>query len=575
MVAIGTGDGPPDLEAGIRLAEEYPQFVRHGGRASARCGEGGRSTYRRLRELLRHPKVVAVGEIGLDYHYDFSPRGGAARGVRRSKCGSRAEAGKPIVIHTREAWEDTFAMLEEHWAPTSLPASCIASPAGWPRPSGRCDLGFYLSFGGIVTFPKALEVQEAAQGGSARPAAGGDRRAVSGAGADARQTERAGVRGRRRRGGWRSCAGISYEEIAAATTANFRALVGLAPLPRRRVKLEHSMGFSKLGQSLTAREIFDLVHDDLEQVEREIGLESVASVDAVTTISHYLQAGGGKRLRPMLLLLSARLLGERGDAAIRMAAVVEMIHTATLVHDDVIDTAETRRGRPSTNVDLGQSHLRAGRRLAVHAGVPDGAARAQFPDSRSADRPDPDDGGRRAAAAGAHRQDRHHRSRLHGTGGPQDGQPVLGLRAAGRHAARRRAKRPRSGWASTPGTWASRSNWWTTCWISRRARRCSASRWATTCAKGKVTLPLVYALEAGDGRGARTGGDGAAGRQLRARCRSPNSAADRDSTAASSGRKERAQIVHRQGAGDHGEFPDSPYQRALHAVTELVTERDH
>src|SRR5712692_5257250 len=113
------------------------------------------------------------------------------------------------------------------------------------------------------------------------------------------------------------------------------------------------MGLSKLGQTLTAREILELVRKDLERVEREINLESIASVDAVTTISRYLQAGGGKRLRPILLLLSSRLVGSLTDNAIRMAAVVEMIHTATLVHDDVIDIAKTRRGRPSSNAIWG------------------------------------------------------------------------------------------------------------------------------------------------------------------------------------------------------------------------------
>jgi octaprenyl-diphosphate synthase len=113
------------------------------------------------------------------------------------------------------------------------------------------------------------------------------------------------------------------------------------------------MGFSKLGPTLTAREILELVHADLERVEREISLESVASVDAVTAISRYLQLGGGKRLRPILVLLSARLTGTFGESAIRMAAVVEMIHTATLVHDDVIDIAKTRRGRPSSNAIWG------------------------------------------------------------------------------------------------------------------------------------------------------------------------------------------------------------------------------
>jgi octaprenyl-diphosphate synthase len=113
------------------------------------------------------------------------------------------------------------------------------------------------------------------------------------------------------------------------------------------------MAFGNLGRSLTALEIFNLVRSDLDQVEREIGLESVASADAVTYIGQYLQSGGGKRLRPILVLLCGRLFGESNPGLVRMAAVVEMIHTATLVHDDVIDMAKTRRGRPSINVVWG------------------------------------------------------------------------------------------------------------------------------------------------------------------------------------------------------------------------------
>ena len=113
------------------------------------------------------------------------------------------------------------------------------------------------------------------------------------------------------------------------------------------------MASQQAGLPATAREIFDLVQDDLDQVERQIGLESIASVDAVTTIGRYLQSGGGKRLRPILVLLSTRLVGNVSEGAIRMAAVVEMIHAATLVHDDVIDTAKTRRGRPSPNAIWG------------------------------------------------------------------------------------------------------------------------------------------------------------------------------------------------------------------------------
>ena len=113
------------------------------------------------------------------------------------------------------------------------------------------------------------------------------------------------------------------------------------------------MAFGNLGRSLTALEIFDLVRADLEQVEREISLESVASADAVTYIGQYLQSGGGKRLRPILVLLCGKLFTEGNPGLVRMAAVVEMIHTATLVHDDVIDMAKTRRGRPSINVVWG------------------------------------------------------------------------------------------------------------------------------------------------------------------------------------------------------------------------------
>jgi octaprenyl-diphosphate synthase len=101
------------------------------------------------------------------------------------------------------------------------------------------------------------------------------------------------------------------------------------------------------------KEIFDLVRDDLALVEREIAAQNGAAIEPVSEIASYLQEGGGKRLRPALLLLAAAASGYRGTSAIRLGAVVEMIHSATLVHDDVIDGAQTRRGRPSTNARWG------------------------------------------------------------------------------------------------------------------------------------------------------------------------------------------------------------------------------
>jgi octaprenyl-diphosphate synthase len=106
-------------------------------------------------------------------------------------------------------------------------------------------------------------------------------------------------------------------------------------------------------QTLTAAEIFDLVREDLLLVERAIDLESVASVETVTAIGRYLRQSGGKRLRPALLLICSRFVGDGGKTAVQLGAVVEMLHAATLVHDDVIDVARTRRGRPSANVQWG------------------------------------------------------------------------------------------------------------------------------------------------------------------------------------------------------------------------------
>ena len=105
----------------------------------------------------------------------------------------------------------------------------------------------------------------------------------------------------------------------------------------------------------TAAEVFDLVRDDLTAVEAEFGRQAVSPVEVVTEIATYLMAGGGKRIRPMLLLLSAKACGSRSDARLRLGAVVEMLHTATLVHDDIIDEASTRRGRPSSNTTWGNS----------------------------------------------------------------------------------------------------------------------------------------------------------------------------------------------------------------------------
>jgi octaprenyl-diphosphate synthase len=107
--------------------------------------------------------------------------------------------------------------------------------------------------------------------------------------------------------------------------------------------------------AINGKEVFELLRDDLAAIEREFGRDTVSNVAAITEIGEYLRGGGGKRIRPALLLLSAKLFNYEGRGAVRLGAVVEIIHTATLVHDDIIDEAQTRRGRPAANTQWGNS----------------------------------------------------------------------------------------------------------------------------------------------------------------------------------------------------------------------------
>ena len=107
--------------------------------------------------------------------------------------------------------------------------------------------------------------------------------------------------------------------------------------------------------AINGKEVFDLLRDDLVALESEFGRDTVSGVQAITEIGEYLRAGGGKRIRPALLLLSAKQHDYQGQGAVRLGAVVEIIHTATLVHDDIIDEAKTRRGRPAANTQWGNS----------------------------------------------------------------------------------------------------------------------------------------------------------------------------------------------------------------------------
>jgi TatD DNase family protein len=159
MLAIGTGNGPPDLEAALRLARQYPFMYATVGVHPHDASKAAPETFAALESLLGEAKVLAVGEIGLDYHYDFSPRD-VQRDVFVAQMEIAGRAGKPIVIHTREAWDDTLAELRVHWSGGGV-MHCFSGGAAEARQA--LDLGFHLSFGGVLTFPKAEALREAAR----------------------------------------------------------------------------------------------------------------------------------------------------------------------------------------------------------------------------------------------------------------------------------------------------------------------------------------------------------------------------------------------------------------------------
>ena len=114
MLTIGTGDGPPKLDCAIELAARYAGVSATVGVHPHEAAKANAGTFDELRLLLREPSVVALGEIGLDYHYDFSPRE-VQREVFVEQLRLARDAAKPIIIHTREAWPDTVDILRREW----------------------------------------------------------------------------------------------------------------------------------------------------------------------------------------------------------------------------------------------------------------------------------------------------------------------------------------------------------------------------------------------------------------------------------------------------------------------------
>jgi TatD DNase family protein len=162
ILAIGTGPGPEKLDAAMPFAEANEWIYATVGIHPHEAKEASRTHLEALVRLARHPKVIAWGEIGLDYFYDHSPRDVQQRVFREQMELARA-AKLPIIIHCREAWSDCLGVLEESWKPTGLGGILHCFTSTIEDAQRGLDMGFLVSFTGNLTYPKAQNIRDVAK----------------------------------------------------------------------------------------------------------------------------------------------------------------------------------------------------------------------------------------------------------------------------------------------------------------------------------------------------------------------------------------------------------------------------
>ena len=167
LLAIGNGDGPDDLACAIPFAERYPWIYASIGVHPHEARLLTPAHLATMERLAQHPRVIAIGEIGLDYWYDYSPRDVQQR-VFRQQLELAAAVQLPILIHCRpsqdsdNAWDDLLAILREQWTPTGLGGVMHCFTGNLPQARASLDLGFILSFAGNISYPKAQNIRDAA-----------------------------------------------------------------------------------------------------------------------------------------------------------------------------------------------------------------------------------------------------------------------------------------------------------------------------------------------------------------------------------------------------------------------------
>jgi TatD DNase family protein len=163
LLAIGTGPGPEKLDAAIPYAERHEWIYTSVGIHPHEAKEVTQAHLDQLAALAKHPKVIAWGEIGLDYFYDHSPRD-VQQSVFSEQMALAREAKLPIIIHCRAAWTDCLEMIEREWRPSGLGGILHCFSSTLEDAKRGLDMGFLISFAGNSTYPKAQNLRDVAKG---------------------------------------------------------------------------------------------------------------------------------------------------------------------------------------------------------------------------------------------------------------------------------------------------------------------------------------------------------------------------------------------------------------------------
>jgi len=226
LLAIGNGSGPEKLDAALPFAEQHDWIFATVGIHPHEAKEATRKHLDELAKLAKHPKVIAWGEIGLDYYYDHSPRE-VQKKVFREQMELARQEKLPIIIHCRDAWSDCLKMLDEHWRPSGLGGILHCFGSTVEDAQRGIEMGFLISFAGNSTYPKTQNIRDVAK---VLPL---EKILIE---TDSPYLAPQPFRGKRNEPAYvaevartlASVRNLSPEEFAAATTGNFRRFFGLA-----------------------------------------------------------------------------------------------------------------------------------------------------------------------------------------------------------------------------------------------------------------------------------------------------------------------------------------------------------